>query len=631
MKRSKEQTGRRSRKAALRLNLRAYSLIWRQDPAILLSIACHRLAAAFTLYIPIWYSAQILNELSAGRDPVRLARLALAAVLVTAAAALATALLNRWEQLHQKKIFLHMQHILSQKMLTLDFASMDDPRTHDLLSQVTQNANWGGWGLIKSVSCFQRLVKHLCRAGGAVALTLSLFLLPVPATAGALTLLNHPLLALLVLLALLLAVLLSASLSNRAEAHWANGAAAARFGNRLFCYFGSLGQDRARAMDIRVYRQDILSRRQWASGLDSSFSPKGPFARYARKAGGFLKAASAAVTTSFIGIVYVYVGLKAYGGAFGVGSITQYVGAITTLSGSIAGLLTALGAMVNNVPFLDTLFAFLDIPNGMYQGSLTIEKRSDRKYDIEFRDVSFRYPHTDTWALRHVSMRFQVGQRLAVVGENGSGKTTFIKLLCRLYDPTEGQILLNGIDIRKYNYLEYLSVFSVVFQDFQLFALPLGQNVAAAERYDAARARACLVEAGFGQKLSAMGLDDYLYKELDKNGVEVSGGEAQKIAIARALYKDAPFIVLDEPTAALDPLAEAEIYTRFNELVGDKTAIYISHRLSSCRFCDEILVFDRGRIVQQGAHDALVLDAAGKYHALWSAQAQYYAAPRDTV
>lgn len=626
MKRSKKQTGNRSTKAALRLNLRAYSLIWRQDPAILLSIACHRLAAAFTLYVPIWYSAQILNELSAGRDPVRLTRLALAVILITAAAALVTALLNRWEQVHQKKIFLHMQHILSQKMLTLDFASMDDPRTHDLLSQVTQNANWGGWGLIKSVSCFQRLVKHICRAGGAVALTISLFLLPVPSTAGALTLLNHPLFALLVLLALLGAVLLSAFLSNRADAHWAAGAAEARFGNRLFFYFGSLGQDRARALDIRIYRQDILSRRQWASGQDSSFSPKGPFARYARKTGGFLKAASAAITTLFIGIVYVYVGLKAYGGAFGVGSITQYVGAITTLSGSIAGLLTALGSMVNNVPFLDTLFAFLDIPNDMYQGSLTVEKRSDRKYDIEFRDVSFRYPHTEAWALRHVSMRFQVGQRLAVVGENGSGKTTFIKLLCRLYDPTEGQILLNGIDIRKYNYQEYLSIFSVVFQDFKLFSLPLGQNVAASRRYDAVRARACLTEAGLGEKLPSIGLEDYLYKDLNERGVEISGGEAQKIAIARALYKDVPFIVLDEPTAALDPIAEAEIYARFNEIVGDKTAVYISHRLSSCRFCDDILVFDGGRIVQQGRHDTLVLDPSGKYYALWLAQAQYYSA-----
>ena len=247
---------------------------------------------------------------------------------------------------------------------------------------------------------------------------------------------------------------------------------------------------------------------------------------------------------------------------------------------------------------------------------------------MEFRDVSFKYPGSDIWALRHVNLKFKVGQRLAIVGENGSGKTTFIKLLCRLYDPQEGQILLNGIDIRKYRYDDYMSIFSVVFQDFQLLAQPLGANVAGSMRYDQDRAYKALVDAGFGDRLKTMdqGLDAMLYKDLSTDGVEVSGGEAQKIAIARALYKDAPFIILDEPTAALDPIAEAEIYSKFDEIAGNKTAIYISHRLSSCKFCDEIAVFQEGHIVQRGSHDELVADEGGKYHELWHAQAQYYTA-----
>ena len=262
----------------------------------------------------------------------------------------------------------------------------------------------------------------------------------------------------------------------------------------------------------------------------------------------------------------------------------------------------------------------------MYQGSLTTEKRSDRKYEIEFRDVSFRYPGTENWALRHLSVKFEIGKKLAVVGPNGSGKTTFIKLLCRLYDPTEGEILLNGIDIRKYNYKEYMDVFSVVFQDFQLRAFSLGQNVAAAPEYDRARAEKALAQAGFGDRLKALplGTETSLFRDFDENGVEVSGGEGQKIAIARALYKDAPFLILDEPTAALDPIAEAEIYEKLNDMVGDKTAIYISHRLSSCKFCDEIVVFDAGKIIQQGAHEALLADESGEYAQLWNAQAQYY-------
>ena len=225
-----------------------------------------------------------------------------------------------------------------------------------------------------------------------------------------------------------------------------------------------------------------------------------------------------------------------------------------------------------------------------------------------------------------MNIKFRIGRRLAVVGENGSGKTTFIKLLCRLYDPQEGHILLNGIDIRKYNYRDYMDLFSVVFQDFQLLAQPLGANVAGAQDYDRARAEQALTDAGFGDRLAAMpaGLDTMLYKEFAEDGVDVSGGEAQKIAIARALYKNAPFIILDEPTAALDPIAEAEIYARFNDIAGDKTAVYISHRLSSCKFCDEIAVFDHGQVIQKGSHEQLLADEGGKYAQLWHAQAQYY-------
>ena len=285
-----------------------------------------------------------------------------------------------------------------------------------------------------------------------------------------------------------------------------------------------------------------------------------------------------------------------------------------------------MGGMRNNAAFLKLTFEFLDIPNRMYQGSLTVEKRMDRDYEIEFCNVSFQYPGSDAYALRNVSIKFRIGERLAVVGQNGSGKTTFIKLLCRLYDPTEGKILLNGIDIRKYDYDEYMSVFAVVFQDFKLFSYPLGENVAAKINYDPALAERCLIDSGFGERLQEMpnGLNTYLYKDFCKQGIEISGGEAQKIALARALYKNAPFIILDEPTAALDPMAEAEVYSSFDKIVGNKTAIYISHRLSSCRFCDHIAVFDNGQIVQRGSHEELVADISGKYHALWHAQAQYY-------
>ena len=464
----------------------------------------------------------------------------------------------------------------------------------------------------------------------AAALSVSLFIHPVPDSAGAFTVMNHPLFLAAVLGSMLLSIFIAPMCYKKSDSFMPILSRETLFLNRKQRHFGRYGDHQERAADIRMYEQDRICAHvlhENTTALTSS--------RLLRLIGSMsrLKALGSALSYLFTGVVYLFVCVKAWAGAFGVGAVTQYVSALTSLSQSIMSLVTALGAVQNNAYFLQTNFRFLDIPNNMYQGSLTTEKRADREYDVEFRDVSFKYPGSDQYSLRHVSVKFKIGKRMAIVGQNGSGKTTFIKLLCRLYDPTEGQILLNGIDIRKYRYDDYMNVFAIVFQDFQLFAFTLGENVAAGQHYDRARAERCLRDAGFGERLDQLpkGLDTWLYRFFDEQGVEVSGGEAQKIAIARALYKDAPFIILDEPTAALDPIAEAEVYSKFDTIAGDKTSIYISHRLSSCRFCDEIAVFDRGQIVQQGTHEELLNDTNGKYHALWHAQAQYYTEKKDLL
>ncbi|MDE5952450.1 MAG: ABC transporter ATP-binding protein/permease [Acetatifactor sp.] len=245
------------------------------------------------------------------------------------------------------------------------------------------------------------------------------------------------------------------------------------------------------------------------------------------------------------------------------------------------------------------------------------------------RDRSFRYPSGGRMALQHVSFRLRTGGRLAIVGANGTGKTTFIKLLCRLYDPTEGEILLNGIDIRKYDYQEYIKLFSVVFQDYKIFSFSVAENVSASQDFDEEKVRESLKKAGLYERVGEM--KDEIHTKLlkdqqedEQGGVEISGGEKQKLALARALYRDAPVVILDEPTSALDPIAEQDIYQRFNKMVQDKTAIFISHRMSSCRFCDTVVVFDDGRIVQTGSHEELLRDKEGIYSRMWEAQAQYY-------
>lgn len=493
------------------------------------------------------------------------------------------------------------------------------------LSAILQTQNCSGWGLYRAVEDYQKLCSCIFTLFGGISLTISLFASRMPENAGTYTILNHPLFIFAVIIVMLLITCMAPILSNKADSYLARSTDSLRFENRIIEFFGWLGHDRALAADVRLYRQDKICER-YIQNKDSAFGSRGLFAKYSKGPVGFYKAASSAVFVIFTGVVYAFVCLKAWAGTFGPGAVTQYIASITKVADSVSKLIATFGDLRNNASFLELEFEFLDIPNNMYLGSLTVEKRRDRKYEIEFRNVSFRYPGSESYALRSVNIKFEIGKRLAVVGMNGSGKTTFIKLLCRLYDPTEGQILLNGIDIRKYNYTEYLMIFSVVFQDFKLFALKLGENIASKNNFDCERVTDCLKKAGFAERLGKMpdGIETYLYQDYEKSGVSISGGEAQKIEIARALYKDAPFIILDEPTAALDPIAEAEIYSRFNEIAGDKTAIYISHRLSSCQFCDEILVFHEGSVIQQGTHEELVKDESGKYYELWNAQAQYY-------
>lgn len=603
---------------------RGLSIWWNTAPEVLVSSWVREGVDALSPYLPLYFTARLVNAIAGGEGQVWAMLWALLAS--TAAVAGVQAAIHCWDDTmrsaHQWPAW---SRIVFDKLLSMDFCDVDDPQNQALLTQIEQLRNWSGFGMNQVYRVSARALGALCRVLGALALSVSLFILPVPG-GSPLAWLNHPLCLAGMAGLMLASVALSARLANKAQGYWDRYDGTA--GNRGFSFFYFIAmRERHRAADIRAYAQDRFledaGRRDMRS--ETSFGPNSSVGRAGRGPMGLLSAASGIVSQAFVGMVYLFTGLKALGGAFGVGSVTQYVGALAGLARGLGDLLELVGALRTNAEFLKFTFDFLDIPNHMYQGSLTTEKRSDRKYEIEFRDVSFKYPGTDTWALRHVSMRFDVGERLAVVGENGSGKTTFIKLLCRLYDPTEGEILLNGIDIRKYDYHNYLDLFSVVFQDFKLLSQPLGANVAAAEDYDRARAEECLAKAGFADRLAELpkGLDTCLYREFEDDGVEVSGGEAQKIALARVLYQDAPFIVLDEPTAALDPEAEAEVYTKFNDIVEDKTAIYISHRLSSCRFCDEIAVFDRGRVVQQGVHDDLA-QADGKYRDLWEAQAQYY-------
>ncbi len=338
-----------------------------------------------------------------------------------------------------------------------------------------------------------------------------------------------------------------------------------------------------------------------------------------------------AKSSSFIAIlgalvgfgVYLFIGVKGLFGLFGIGSLVLYCGSFMQIISGIMMFANTLGKLKEILPLARDYFKILEAESTMIYGNREFDLTNG--FEIEFNNVSFKYPKSNNYALQNINLKINNGEKLAVVGRNGSGKTTFIKLLCRLYDVDEGEILINGINIKEYTRGSLNTLYSVVFQDYKILSLTVADNISASDECDKSKLYSVLEKANIKDRIEAMPQKEraYLYKDLDKSGVEISGGEAQKLALARALYKDSLIVILDEPTAALDPIAENEIYSRFNSFVENKTAIYISHRLSSCAFCDRIAVFDNAELIETGTHNELV-SANGKYAELWNAQASYY-------
>jgi ATP-binding cassette subfamily B protein len=337
--------------------------------------------------------------------------------------------------------------------------------------------------------------------------------------------------------------------------------------------------------------------------------------------------------------VYLAVGRGAMEGAVGCGSVILLYSAVTRLIEAAARMAEILTDLRNNNEHLLRYFRYMDLPEARESGGVRGMSEGQKSFvagkpdggggsgcDIVFQNVSFRYPDSDAYALKDVNLRLCAGEKTVIVGENGSGKTTLVKLLCRLYRPASGSILLNGRDIWDYDYGEYMGYLAAVFQDFSLFAFSLAENVAGSREYEGERVLAALEKVGLSGLVAGYpkGISQPLFHDFDEEGVDISGGEAQKLAIARAVYKDAGIMVLDEPTAALDPYAEHEIYENFGKLAEGKAVLFVSHRMSSCRMCDRIVVMEAGEAVQTGTHEELLADGDGKYSQLWNAQAKYY-------
>lgn len=325
-------------------------------------------------------------------------------------------------------------------------------------------------------------------------------------------------------------------------------------------------------------------------------------------------------------VMYGYCGYLAISGGITVGSFTVFLGALTAFTGTFNEFVKRFPALGLLSKYIDDYREFLRCAEHEGKELETSDISALPEHcDIEFVNVSFKYPDTDRYVLKNINIKIKAGERLSIVGYNGAGKSTFIKLLCRFYKPTEGKILLGGVDISTYPLPEYRRRLAVVFQDYQLFYMSVRYNIVLNLKEDPERVRKALAESGILEKIEGLenGIDTSYGRILYYHSRDFSGGETQKIACARAYYRDSPIVILDEPTSALDPVAETQLYGRFNEIIGDKTAVYISHRLASVKFCDSIAVFADGELVERGTH-AELLKKNGIYADMFTKQAHYY-------
>ena len=317
-------------------------------------------------------------------------------------------------------------------------------------------------------------------------------------------------------------------------------------------------------------------------------------------------------------------------GNYQISDFVLYVGLVTTFHDSVGYVNWIYSNMRGNCLMINDYRNFVAWEEHKETASANEGHITDinlNQFEFKFENVSFKYPGHENYVLKNVNLTINDGTKLAVVGVNGAGKTTFIKLIMKLYEPNEGRILLNGVDIKEYNREEYFKLFSPVFQNVECFAMPIYQNISFAEEEntDMDKVNAVLEQSGLKVKIDSYekGVHTNLLKIFDKEGIDLSGGEKQRLAMARALYKGGKVVILDEPTAALDALAEDKMYREFEKMIQGKTAVFISHRLGSTRFCDKIAMFEDGTVVEEGTHDELMAKN-GKYAYMFQIQSQYY-------
>lgn len=593
---NKKESPFKTVKAVLRY---LFPIAWKTRKSYFLCSAIQVIVGAVKPFVKILVLPLIIDELLGGREIQKLITYAVIIVLGDVLLSLMNSVISVVMEKYSEKFNNFITEEMSRRVMELDFWLTEDKKALDQIEAARTGMDWYSGGIHGIFGQLTNLASAVIAIIGVVVLIF----------------MNAPVLFLLTAVILVVTAIINNKM-NKVEIE-AYGRLSKL--NRIFGYLGWELTDFRYGKDIRLYGAKDMMVEKWQSYNEESLKD------WKWQADEHLPLNMVKTVVDSIRDLgtYLYLGILVITGRISIGIFSQMLSAGNVFHASMQILIGTIQEMIKRCNYAYEYVKFMEYPTVMEKGDRPVKEGA---HTIEFKNVSFTYPGAEVKVLDGVNITLKQGEHLSVVGLNGAGKTTFVKLLCRLYEPTEGEILLDGVNIKEYDYHSYMALFSPVFQDFKLFAFSIKDNISLDGDCDEEEMAALLKQVGLADKIAALekGADTLLFKAFDEKGIEPSGGEQQKIAIARALYKKAPVVILDEPTAALDPVAEYDIYRQFDTLVGEKTAIYISHRLSSCKFCDRIAVFSEGRIKEYGTHEELVGLDGGVYAGMFAAQAQYY-------
>lgn len=554
-------------------------------------------------FIPILLMPRIVDELLGGRDASKLWTYVVMIIGTEFVLNLLNGLLGNIIERYAVKFENYYKQVMSKRIMELDFQLTEDKKALDQMELAKNGMTWYSGGLNGIVEPLFNMLAAILTVAGVVVIVVT----------------QAPVILLISVVILIIAGVLNQKLNQIEQKQYAELSKI----NRVFSYMGWELSDFRYGKDIRLYNAKDMMVEKW------KFFSNEMVGQWETM---FRKMRPIALLMNFVDIlremgIYFYLGVLAITGQITIAVTTQMFTAAGTFFNSMKNLIVNYQDLCKKANYANEYVKFMDYPAAIQKGDKPVKEGI---HTFEFKNVSFSYPGSEVEVLKNINLKLTPGEHLSIVGLNGAGKTTLVKLLCRLYDPTEGAIYMDGVDIKEYDYEQYMKVFAPVFQDFKLFAFTMKENVLIRDCEAGVKDEEIdkvLERVGLSEKLATLsnGADTVVFKHFDEEGIEPSGGEQQKLAIARALYKNAPVVILDEPTAALDPMAEYDIYRQFDTLVHEKTAIYISHRLSSCQFCDRIAVFSDKEIKEYGTHAELVHKPNGIYAEMFAAQAQYYA------